>query len=68
MKPIFEQVGKKLLMIMRLRPLPPGGYTCVGTREPPLKVHLPERLGTRKLYDGGTYPPADVAKIWRKRF
>lgn len=66
LKPIFQQIGKKLLMFMRLRPLPPGGYTCQGVIEPPLKVRLPSRLGKRKLFDGGTYPPADVVAIWRE--
>lgn len=65
MKPVFKQMGRRLLMVMRLRPLPPGIYTCPGLIEPPLKVRLPGRLGKRKLFDGGTYPPADVAEIWR---
>lgn len=67
MKPVFRQIGRKLLMIMRLRPLPPGHYSCEGIIDPPLAVRLPGRLGKRKLYDGGTYPPTDVAVIWRKR-
>lgn len=65
MSPVFKQMGRKLLMVMRLRPLPPGSYTCEGILDPPLKVRLPGRLGKRRLYDGGTYPPADVAEIWR---
>jgi hypothetical protein len=64
MKPVFRQMGRKLLMIMRLRPLPPGHYTCEGIADPPLRVRLPGRLAKRKLYDGGTYPPADVVEIW----
>jgi hypothetical protein len=64
LKPIFKQMGKKLLLIMRLRPLPPGVYTCEGITDPPLRVRLPGRLGKRKLFDGGTYPPADVVEIW----
>lgn len=68
MKPVFKSMGTNLLMILRLRPLSPGAYTCEGVVEPPLRVQLPGRLGKRKLYDGGTYPPADVAQIWRETF
>jgi hypothetical protein len=57
MKPIFHQLGERLLMLMRLKPLPPGNYTCPGVVEPPLRVSLPRRLGKRKLFDGGVYPP-----------
>jgi hypothetical protein len=66
LKPIFEELEGKLLVIMRLRPLPPGGYTCEGRIEPPLKIRLPSRLGHRKVFDGSTYPPADVVGIWRR--
>lgn len=57
MKPVFHALGRRLLMVMRLRPLPPGGYTCQGIIEPPMQVSLPGRLGTRRLFDGGVYPP-----------
>ena len=60
MKPVFYELGSQLLMTMRLRPLPPGGYTCQGIIEPPLRVSLPERLGGRKLFDGGVYPPKEA--------
>lgn len=66
-KPIFRPYGDIVLMIMRLRPLPPGGYTCVGIREPALEVEVPAWVGKRKLFDGATYPPVDVVKRWRKR-
>jgi hypothetical protein len=56
-KPEFREQQGKLLMTLWLRPLPPGGYTCVGLIEPPLKIELPEPLGDRELRDGGTYPP-----------
>jgi hypothetical protein len=56
-KPIFRQFGKRLVMIILLEPLPPGIYTCQGIIEPPLKVKLPMRLGSRKLFDGGAFPP-----------
>ncbi len=64
-KPVVWQVGRKLIMAMTLKPLPPGGYTCQGISEPPLKIKLPERLGDMRLFDGGTYPPGNVMKIWR---
>jgi hypothetical protein len=57
MKPVFQELGSRLLMLMRLRPLPPGVYTCQGIIDPPLRVSLPGALGTRKLFDGGVYPP-----------
>lgn len=65
-KPVFRQIGKRLLMTILLEPLPPGAYTCQGVIEPPLEVELPHRLGLRRLYDGATYPPGDVMGIWRE--
>lgn len=64
-EPIFQRIDSKLLMAMRLEPLPPGGYTCVGTSEPPLEVELPEPLGQLLLFDGGTYPPVFAEFRWR---
>lgn len=58
MKPVFFELGKRLLMVMRLKPLPPGNYTCEGIFEPPLLVKLPKRLGTHTLFDGSVYPPS----------
>jgi hypothetical protein len=57
MKPVFFELGRRLMMVMRLKPLPPGNYTCIGIFEPPLRVALPKRLGNRTLFDGGVYPP-----------
>lgn len=57
-KPEFREQNGALLMTLWLRPLPPGGYTCEGVIEPPVKIELPEPLGTRPLMDGGTYPPS----------
>jgi hypothetical protein len=56
-KPEFREQNGVLLMSLWLRPLPPGGYTCEGIFEPPVRIKLPERLGNHKLMDGGTYPP-----------
>lgn len=56
-KPEFREQNGALLMSLWLRPLPPGGYTCQGVSEPPVRIKLPERLGQRRLLDGGTYPP-----------
>ena len=56
-RPVFTQFGRKLVMTIWLEPLPPGGYTCQALIEPPLSVRLPGRLGSRRLFDGGTYPP-----------
>ena len=66
-KPIFRRLGgRRWLMIMQLKPLPPGAYTCQGIIEPPLEVTLPSRIGKRRLLDGGTYPPIDVVQQWRE--
>jgi len=54
---VFRQLGKRLLMSAWIDPLPPGPATCPGVVEPVLTVKLPGRLGQRKLFDGGTYPP-----------
>lgn len=56
-KPVFRQLGKRLLMTMTLKPVSPGVHICPGVTEPPLTVALPGRLGRRELFDGGTYPP-----------
>jgi len=56
-KPEFREQNGALLMSLWLRPLPPGGYTCQGVIEPPVRIQLPEPLGGRPLMDGGTYPP-----------
>jgi hypothetical protein len=58
LKPVFFELGKRQMMVMRLKPLPPGKYTCEGIFEPPLRVKLPKRLGDRVLFDGGLYPPS----------
>ncbi|HET6997225.1 MAG TPA: hypothetical protein VFI03_01420 [Solirubrobacterales bacterium] len=60
-KPIFRQLGRRLLMTIVLKPLPPGLYTCQGISDPPLTVTLPDELGRRKLYDGGSFPPRAAA-------
>jgi hypothetical protein len=54
--PVFTEVDGKLLLTIWLTPVH-GGGTCIGISEPPLKVQLPEPLGQRELFDGGTYPP-----------
>jgi len=67
MKPAFRRLGsRRWLMIMQLKPLPPGPYTCQGIVEPPLEVTLPSKIGKRKLLDGATYPPVDVVRQWRE--
>jgi hypothetical protein len=66
-KPVFRQLGRRLLVTILLEPLPPGFHTCEGIVEPPLRVRLPGRLGSRKLFDGGTFPPGDVTGNGRER-
>lgn len=64
-EPVFHRMGGRLLMVMRLEPLPPGGYTCEGSTEPPMEVELPEPLGELHLFDGATYPPVFAEYRWR---
>lgn len=58
---VFRQWGRKLLMTIWLKPLPPlppdSGHTCLGLIEPPRKVTLPRKIKLSRLYDGSTYPP-----------
>jgi hypothetical protein len=61
-KPIFRQLGKKLLMTIVIDPPAPGDHTCQGILQPPLTVKLPGRLGNRTLFDGATYPPRSAAE------
>jgi hypothetical protein len=61
-KPIFRQLGRRLLMTILLEPLPPGVYTCQGVLDPPLMVQLPGRLGKRTLFDAGSFPPQPASE------
>jgi hypothetical protein len=61
-RPIFSQRGRTLLMILSLEFGAPGPQTCKGVIEPPLSVSLPGRLGTRRLFDGGSFPPQPAAE------
>jgi hypothetical protein len=65
-EPVIWRIDRKLMMAMTLEPLPPGGYTCQGLIEPPLKVTLPEPVGNYRLFDGATYPPRDALKTWTR--
>jgi hypothetical protein len=49
-------------MLMTLNPLPAGAYTCQGAPHPPLTIELPDKLGGRGLYDGGSFPPRPAAE------
>jgi hypothetical protein len=53
---VFTELEGRLLLTIWLTPVH-GAQTCQGLIEPPLKVELPGPLGSRLLYDGGTYPP-----------
>jgi hypothetical protein len=65
-KPVVWQVGRKLIVAMTVRPLPPGFYTCEGVSEPALAIELPQPVGDLRLFDGATYPPVDVVSAWRR--
>ncbi len=62
LKPVFRQLGKRLLMTIMINPPSPGPKTCEGVQQPPFTVTLPGKLGDRKLFDGGTYPPLSAAE------
>ncbi len=61
-KPVFRQLGRKLLLTMSIEPMPPGIYTCIGVIDPPMRVRLPGRLGNRTLFDGASYPPRSASE------
>jgi hypothetical protein len=61
-KPVFRQLGKKLLMTIVINPPSPGPQTCQGILQPPFTVTLPGKLGDRKLFNGGIYPPPSAAE------
>jgi hypothetical protein len=65
-EPVVWQVGRKLIVAMTLRPLPPGVYTCEGRSEPPMAIELPQPVGDLRLFDGADYPPTDVVAAWRR--
>jgi hypothetical protein len=56
-QPRFRRTGRKLVLTIWLKPLPPGNYTCKRRREGPLSLRLPGPLGDRRLWDGGSFPP-----------
>jgi hypothetical protein len=61
----FKKWGRKLLMTVWLKPLPPGAYTCPGLIEPPKMVTLPRKIKLHRLWDGSTYPPRPAIKPTR---
>jgi hypothetical protein len=65
-RPRFRVENGALLMTLFLRPvppLPPGVVEACGELiEPPVKLKLPGKLGGRRLYDGGTFPPWPAGK------
>jgi hypothetical protein len=57
-KPEFREQNGHLLMTLWLGPVGRSGLpVCPLGIERPLLVELPEKLGARQLFDGGTYPP-----------
>lgn len=56
-EPQFRQLGRKLVLTIWLKPLPPGPKTCEARLEGPLVLRLPQPLGERQLWDGGSFPP-----------
>src|SRR5262249_32288775 len=67
-EPGFEQFGDRLVMTIWLHyhytgPIRPGDGSLPDC--PPLTIELPEPLGTRKLFNGGEYPPAP-ATVWEE--
>ncbi len=64
-RPVFRQIGRKLLITIWLDPVPPGPHQCQGVVEIPLVVRLPGRLGRRTIWNGGTYPPVEMESFSR---
>jgi len=63
---VFQTLGEALLLTVWIDPIRPGGHTCEGLIEPPLKIRLPRRLGNRHLFEGGTYPPLSAGQTRRE--
>jgi hypothetical protein len=61
-KPEFHERNGALLMAIWLRPAT-HGRRCRSLIEDPIVVKLPEKLGKRKLLDGGVYPPRPAQPI-----
>lgn len=57
-KPVFRELGGKLVMMIWLRRKRVSSGACdPPDHEPALIVKLPHPLGDRELLDGGVYPP-----------
>jgi len=63
--PVFREENGALLMALWLRPVGGGAQTCQALIEPPVTIQLPEPLGSRKLLDGGVFPPLSSAQQLR---
>jgi hypothetical protein len=65
-RPVFREVGGKLVMTIWLRRKRVQGGACEPPEhEPALVVTLPGRLGQRELVDGGIYPPRTAQHLPR---
>jgi hypothetical protein len=65
-KPEFREQNGALLMTLWLRPERPRASEPSSPCPPRgkrVRVELPEKLGHRQLFDGGTYPPLPVAIV-----
>jgi hypothetical protein len=70
-KPEFREQRGYLLMTLWRRPghgrIPTASRLTCPPQSKQVTIELPERLGHRQLYDGGTYPPLPVAIVIARR-
>ncbi len=55
--PVFREESGALLMTLWSEPEPSEDSLCGEFFEPPVRIHLPHRLGGLRLLDGGVFPP-----------
>ncbi len=58
--PAIEVADTAITITMMIRRLP-GGQDCQGNTPFPVTIKLPEPLGNRQLFDGGSTPPGAVS-------
>jgi hypothetical protein len=51
--------AEAVTVVITVRHLPPGAYTCIEGPPTPFVLELPEPLGDRALLDGSSIPPRD---------
>lgn len=61
-EPVVVADDQTIGLLFTADPLPAGAYTCPGNPEEEVTVPLDEPVGTRRVVNLATYPPADAAQ------